>query len=79
MYFFDKPEKIESFNIYDIDKKKEYIKWEEDNIEYIKYDNILYNMFLEKKDKINMEFDDTNLNYNYNNRITPINLKLEDY
>jgi hypothetical protein len=26
-----------------------------------------------------MEFDDTNLNYNYNNRITPINLKLEDY
>jgi len=60
-------------------KKKEYIKWEEDNIEYIKYDNILYNMFLEKKDKINMEFDDTNLNYNYNNRITPINLKLEDY
>jgi len=26
-----------------------------------------------------MEFDDTNLNYNYNNRITPINLKLENY
>jgi len=26
MYFFDKPEKIESFNIYDIDKKKRIYK-----------------------------------------------------
>jgi len=79
MYFFDKPEEIKSFNIYDNNKKKEYIKWEEYNIEFIKYDNILYNMFLEKKDKINMEFDNINLNYYNNNRITPINLKLEDY
>jgi len=79
MYFFDKPEKIKKFNIYDYDKTKEYIKWEEDNIEYIKYDNIMYNMFLEKRDKMKVEIEDRNFSYYNSNRITPINLKLEDY